>query len=100
MASSRSDSEPLPVSINARRRRGATELTDHVSDISDKTGTGTQLHDIAIHSSIIAVMGATGRQGGALTRHCWAESWWFGAPTRRPEAGSQDSRVRIRRCFV
>jgi hypothetical protein len=32
----------------------ATELTDLVSDIADKPGSGTQLHDLGIHSSIIA----------------------------------------------
>jgi hypothetical protein len=35
----------------------ATELKDQVSEISDKTSTGTQLNDIAIHCSIIPIAG-------------------------------------------
>ena len=34
-----------------------TKLNDLLADISDKTASGTQLHDIAIHSSIIAAAG-------------------------------------------
>jgi hypothetical protein len=68
MASSRSDSEPLPVSINATPAGGmrnkdmtqpvaavAAELVDHLSDIGfDWTSTGTQLRDIRIHFPIIS----------------------------------------------
>jgi hypothetical protein len=32
----------------------AAELKDHLSDISDKTSSGMELHDIGIHLSIIA----------------------------------------------
>jgi hypothetical protein len=35
----------------------ATEPTDQASDIGDRTGSGTQLHDIGIHSSIMATAG-------------------------------------------
>jgi len=35
----------------------ATKLKDQVSDIGDKTGSGTQLDDIGVHSSIIATAG-------------------------------------------
>jgi hypothetical protein len=35
----------------------ATKLKNQVSDIGDKTGSGTQLHDIGVHSSIIATAG-------------------------------------------
>jgi hypothetical protein len=35
----------------------ATELKDQVREISDKTSTGTQLNDIALHCSIIPTLG-------------------------------------------
>jgi hypothetical protein len=47
----------------------ATELTDHLSDIGDEASSGTQLHDIRIHSSIIAA-GRRRRVG------------WLSSPTR------------------
>jgi hypothetical protein len=41
-----------------------------LADISDKTASGTQLHDLAIHSSIIATAGADNHPGRArLRRH-------------------------------
>jgi anionic cell wall polymer biosynthesis LytR-Cps2A-Psr (LCP) family protein len=33
----------------------ATELSDLLTDITNKTGSGTQLHDLGIHSSIITI---------------------------------------------
>ena len=47
-----------------------TKLKDLLADISDKTASGTQLHDIAIHSSIIATAGTDNHPGRArLRRH-------------------------------
>ncbi|HZB48287.1 MAG TPA: NmrA family NAD(P)-binding protein, partial [Mycobacteriales bacterium] len=34
---------------------------------------------------IVVVTGATGRQGGAVTRHLLADGWRVRALTRRPE---------------
>jgi len=34
----------------------------------------------------VAVVGATGRQGGAVTRHLRADGWHVRALTRRPES--------------
>jgi uncharacterized protein YbjT (DUF2867 family) len=35
---------------------------------------------------VVAVVGATGRQGGAVTRHLLAEGWQVRALTRKPES--------------
>lgn len=37
------------------------------------------------HNGLIAVTGATGRQGGAVTRHLLADGWQVRALTRRPD---------------
>lgn len=38
------------------------------------------------HEGIIAVLGATGRQGGAVVRHLLADGWHVRALTRKPES--------------
>ena len=69
----------------------ATELKDHLSDITDNTVSGTQLHNLSKHSPMIAtplmpvVVPIVDRWSAGKS----PGEWLFAAPAGRPAAGNE-----------